>query len=329
MRPHCRKASPPRPGFTLIELLVVIAIIATLVGMLLPAVQKAREAAARSSCQNNLHQLGIAVHNYAGANGSKFPTGTSLNLVATSTPAAGWGWMVYTLPYLEQDPLYRQLNLSLLPNDTTGANNSNLVRTAITLLNCPSDPDSKTSSSRTAEYGSGMSATTLSISMYQTSYAGNVGDHINGGTGNQPGSGQSTLPTYGDATSLDQFRGVLNRGGLNVEFLSVKDGMSQTLLAGEVIPAWCTHAGGWAMDSLSSSAHPPNYFNYEYSKRISPPSTSAKADCFGGFRSWHSGGLNMLFCDGSVKFIPESISTATWQGLASRNDPANIPTIDF
>src|SRR5438445_3429025 len=92
---------PPRKGLTLIELLVVIAIIAILIGLLVPAVQKVREAAARTQCQNNLHQIGVAMHAYHDAN-KAFPP-------AFAKPS-NWGWSVWLLPYVEQTPLFNTLN---------------------------------------------------------------------------------------------------------------------------------------------------------------------------------------------------------------------------
>src|SRR5690348_15840160 len=125
-----RRFRSSRPGFTLIELLVVIAIIAVLIGLLLPAVQKVREAAARLKCQNNLKQLGLAMHNYEGANGA-FPPGRNQYPLVVSAPAR-------LLAYVEQANLQNLVD----PDGTLapGGQNDAAARNRVSLLVCPSDP---------------------------------------------------------------------------------------------------------------------------------------------------------------------------------------------
>src|SRR5262247_3715883 len=106
-----RDPNGARAGFTLIELLVVIAIIAILIGLLLPAVQKVREAAARSSCQNNLKQVGLALQGYHDAN-RQFPPGYASRVGPNGEDTGpGWGWAAHILPHIEQQPLFNQINL--------------------------------------------------------------------------------------------------------------------------------------------------------------------------------------------------------------------------
>src|SRR5262245_18176159 len=126
-----------RRAFTLIELLVVIAIIGVLIALLMPAVQKVREAAARTNCKNNLHQIGVAFHNYHGAYGS-FPPGFVSQAAAVDDESLGpgWGWAALLLPYVEQDNLYRQINFA---KDIADAANAQARVTSLSLFRCPSD----------------------------------------------------------------------------------------------------------------------------------------------------------------------------------------------
>src|SRR5262249_21729886 len=127
----------PRSGFTLIELLVVIAIISVLIGLLLPAVQKVREAAAKAQCANNLKQLGLAYHNYAGVNKNAFPP------AMITDPAKTVGWGIFLLPFIEQDNLYKKYNFNapfFYSNPAFGIDNQSVANTPIKLYNCPSAP---------------------------------------------------------------------------------------------------------------------------------------------------------------------------------------------
>jgi prepilin-type N-terminal cleavage/methylation domain-containing protein len=135
-----RRSPASRAAFTLIELLVVIAIIAVLIGLLLPAVQKVREAAARIRCANNLKQIGLALHNYESANG-RFPPGYR-DPRPDSQPGPGWGWPVFLLPFVEQTALHAQLD----PDRTVFGNGSDATvptpqtLTPLAVFRCPSDP---------------------------------------------------------------------------------------------------------------------------------------------------------------------------------------------
>jgi prepilin-type N-terminal cleavage/methylation domain-containing protein/prepilin-type processing-associated H-X9-DG protein len=273
-----------RRGFTLIELLVVIAIVATLMGLLLPAVQKVREAACRLSCANNLRQMGLALHHHHDVQ-SAFPAGYVALMPyrdgATDT-APGWGWAALLLPYLEQDNLYQQLNLN------RPVQNSPAIGTAVKLYLCPSDPVAAAAFAVPDAFGN-----TVALAA-PTSYAACAGG--------------DESDTFGPAGL-----GVFYRNS-HTRLTDIKDGASGTLLVGE--RAWSNANGVWAgaisdgvirrgslnpCPGSSAASYPAATLVLAHSHL-----NNATTDTDGGlddFSSRHPTGSNFLFADGAVHFV--------------------------
>ena len=316
-------------AFTLIELLVVIAIIAILIGLLLPAVQKVREAAARAKCQNNLKQIGLAMHSYHDVVG-KFPPGGRPGVVVDGGIGWDWGWsengswLVHTLPYMEQSGAYNKAGGSTTraPNWTidndVGSSGGLLVGIKLPYARCPSDdsdPNLKTSN-----------------------YVGSLGPQCAIGpcgydpnqqycNGNAFGWGYATSPDHGNSPFASDIRGMFNRLGASINMASVTDGLSNTIMVGESQPKHHDHLSwdNWYQFNGGSS----------HCSTIVP--INARSDNGGGcgtsawpgkqnwnisfgFKSNHTGGANFVFADGSVHTLQQAIDHGTYQKLGCRND---------
>jgi prepilin-type N-terminal cleavage/methylation domain-containing protein/prepilin-type processing-associated H-X9-DG protein len=304
-----------RCGFTLIELLVVIAIIAVLIGLLLPAVQKVREAANRARCANNLKQLGVAVHNYHDALGtiplnSQNEGGWNWSFQQN---AQSWSWITRVLPFTEEGNLYNQLNIA---TNTLGTDKT-LLNIGVKIFWCPSDTAETINPSDTR-----CNLGKLAGSPYTTSATSNY----KGVTGSCWAYGNYANQTN-DCKGLD---GLTNSNGIfpsrdssgfKVTLIDVTDGTSNTFLAGEDIPVLNAHCTWpYANGTLGTCAIPPNQ---------NVP--NGGSDIYGGwpdlysFRSRHPGGLQFVYADGSVHFISQEIALLTYRSLASRNGSEVIP----
>ncbi len=313
-----------RKGFTLIELLVVIAIIAILIGLLLPAVQKVREAAARAKCSNNLKQLGIACHNYHEANGS---------LPAMMGPGGCcWGtWTILVMPYVELDNVYRLYQNwggndgtnTGFPAPSNGANGiryssapntTNVTSRRYAVFTCPSDQSNDP---------------ILGIS--------NINYAANGGSGGTFGSiGPAPQPS-GYVAQHGMFDGAnrLRR----VRLTDVSDGTTNTLMFMEVRQGQASDLRGfawWGDASAASTYYPPNtnandliytpgYCNNQPTQGM--PCSGAGGAHFSS-RSRHPVGVNVALGDASVRFIREGVNPTTWRNLGPIADGAVISDLD-
>lgn len=284
-----------KAAFTLIELLVVLAIIAVLLGLLLPAVQKVRAAAARLKCASQNREVGLALHNYHDAHGA-FPPGQGS--MYNSHPDQGFSWAGFLLPFIEQDNLYREFIVTER-GFIYGPTNRFRPRTSVALYLCPSNLYPYD-----IRIGIVEPSSTTDYYWAQTNRAGV------GGSGDLWTCVNLNCTMRADANGMFRYR-------YGVRLTDVLDGTSQTLLLGEVTSGRAAPESGWVwaaynVASTSGSINGPN--------TVPGGRTSYFIrNGLDGFSSFHPGGCNFTFADGSVRFLNKGIRPETLDALGTRS----------
>ena len=331
----------PRAGFTLIELLVVIAIIAVLIALLLPAVQAAREAARRSQCVNNLKQIGLALHNYHSTHAT-FPLGSShgpydLSNNNTGFPAwDSWSAQALLLGYMEQQPLYNAANFNFAcawGGQPSYYINSTVYESRIAGFLCPSDGNAGKTNNNS--YHASLGTSTYNCCQKAAIDTTGMFGYARGSTTADITDGTSNTIAFAEALVGNRFSGPLpgnstgnvsSAGGANVQdigrvvnaiqVLKTDDATCQAKFLQEAGTGRGNHWACGAMGySMFNTVYPPGATKW----------SACRMDCcaqaehahYVNANSNHSGGVNALFGDGSVKFIKNSINWQTWWALGT------------
>jgi prepilin-type N-terminal cleavage/methylation domain-containing protein/prepilin-type processing-associated H-X9-DG protein len=303
-----------RRGFTLIELLVVIAIIAILIGLLLPAVQKVREAAARMKCSNNLKQVGLALHNYHDVN-QKFPPGQFNPYTAEINPWNRSCWVQPTLPFLEQANLYA--NYEAAKTSTYGSLLATKKETLVPPLVCPSDPASPKTDTIDGN-----------VTIVGTTEKQGLHTNVVVCSGNTSWTSPALAnTTYLNATNLNGLFYIQSK----TRITDATDGSSNTLMLSEIVIVRDTsvndlrgrYNNSWYGNSWFSTLNPPNssvsdQVGYQ-GVSLTPwaPSTTNSSGSNMSARSYHSGGVNAAMADGSIRFIRNSINATAYNAMGT------------
>lgn len=291
MKRFIKLSVPLKTGFTLVELLVVIAIIGILVGLLLPAVQAAREAARRCQCNNNLAQLGLALHNFEFTQ-EHLPSGTiNDNGPIRNEPIGNHiSWTVQLLPYIEQSALFKTIDQN---SGIYSPTNNNIRSLRLSVLSCPSSPETGIHSTDT---------TSISMSSYAAVH--------------------SSKETPIDADNNGIF--YLNS---KTRFSEILDGASNTMFLGEKTSPFIDL--GWpsgtraTLRNGSQHTSPAPFVNQPF------PKSEEGSLVVGGFSSYHVGGSMIVLGDGSVRFISLNIAPEIFSRLCDRKDGEFVSTADL
>jgi prepilin-type N-terminal cleavage/methylation domain-containing protein/prepilin-type processing-associated H-X9-DG protein len=322
MEKQPRKAAGRRQAFSLVELLVSVSIIASLMGLLVSAVQKLRGASATSICGNNLRQLALACRGFADGHRGRLPPGGAGTYVSGDNRGS---WLVYVLPYIEQAPLAAQIGIPESPNSVGNAISAKILPAPLgPIARCPADDF--VGSQTVCNYVGSLGPQCVS------SKCGSTGPYFQ--YCNPPASwdwNYALSAPNGNSTAASDIRGTFNRYGAIIRVKMITDGLSNTLLIGESLPYQhpdLYDTNNWAhQNSGNANATTIIPINYvcDYHDPAGNGCTNPTVNYENwtvswGFRSRHPGGANFVFGDGGVHFLRQDIDPRTYNLLGCRND---------